>query len=127
MTDLKDHLALHAAALRVREVRGGVLAANIAHAATPGYKARDLDFSSALTSELGAGGLRTSHARHISTGQTKASGLGFRMPTTSALDGNTVELDVEQRAFAENALRYQLSLTLLNRKISGLTRAIKGE
>ena len=127
MNALKDHLGVHTAALTLREARGGMLAANIAHAATPGYKARDMDFGAALASEMGAGPLRTSHAQHIAVGDPVATGLGYRQPTTASLDGNTVELDVEQREFAENALRYQLSLTLLNRKISGLARAIKGE
>jgi flagellar basal-body rod protein FlgB len=54
-------------------------------------------------------------------------GLGFRVPVTASLDGNTVELGVEQMEFAENTLRYQTSLQLLNRRISGLMTAIKGE
>ena len=46
---------------------------------------------------------------------------------TASLDGNTVEPGVEQMEFAENTLRYQTSLQLLNRRISGLMTAIKGE
>jgi len=43
------------------------------------------------------------------------------------LDGNTVELHIEQMEFAENVARYQASLSFLNQKISGLKSAIKGE
>lgn len=124
---IRDHLNLHATALNLREKRNEMLASNIANAATPGYKARDIDFNSALQAELGNGEMRISNGRHFATGQVNATQAGYRVPTTSSMDGNTVEMGVEQLEFAENTLRYQTSLTLLNRKISGLTRAIKGE
>ena len=53
--------------------------------------------------------------------------LEYRTPINPSLDGNTVELSVEQMEFSENVIRYQTSLTFLNRKISGLMSAIKGE
>jgi flagellar basal-body rod protein FlgB len=49
------------------------------------------------------------------------------MPTAESLDGNTVELHVEQMQFAENVMKYEASLNFLNRKITGLMSAIKGE
>jgi flagellar basal-body rod protein FlgB len=56
-----------------------------------------------------------------------ATDLKFRVPTEPSLDGNTVELAVEQVQFSENVIRYQTSLGFLNRRISGLESAIKGE
>ena len=53
--------------------------------------------------------------------------LKYRVPFNVAFDGNTVELSTEQMEFAENTLRYQTSLQFLNRRISGLMTAIKGE
>ena len=53
--------------------------------------------------------------------------MGYRVPVNKSLDGNTVELSVEQMEFAENTLRYQTSLSFINRRISGLMSAIKGE
>ena len=53
--------------------------------------------------------------------------LGYRQPINPSLDGNTVESAVEQMEFAENSVRYQTSLMFLNRRISGLARAIRGE
>lgn len=124
---LRDHLGLHADALKVAERRGGLLASNIAQAATPGYKARDVDFATELARIDGVGVLAATDARHI--GQPAAMGqqAGWRVPVTASLDGNTVEPAVEQTKFAENALRQQASLTFLNRRISGLMAAIKGE
>jgi flagellar basal-body rod protein FlgB len=51
----------------------------------------------------------------------------YRDPVNPSLDGNTVELAVEQMQFSENTLKYQASLQFLNRKISGLMSAIRGE
>jgi flagellar basal-body rod protein FlgB len=132
-TLLRNHLAMHAEALKISERRGAIIAANIANAATPGYKARDIDFRAELAQRvrgaggLGAGGLAVTDPRHIAHPAALMSGPGFRVPTTAALDGNTVETSVEQVQFAENALRQQASLTFLNRRISGLRSAIRGE
>ena len=111
---------IHGAALTLRSERMGVIASNIANAATPGYKARDIDFNAALDARLAreSGG---------ATAASDSAGLVWRNPTMPSLDGNTVELGVEQMEFAENTLRYQTSLQLLNRRISGLMTAIKGE
>ena len=51
----------------------------------------------------------------------------FRQPIHPSLDGNTVEMAIEQMQFSENVMRYQTTLTFLNNKIAGLKSAIKGE
>ena len=127
MNGVRDHLATHANALMLREKRNTILASNIANAATPGFKARDIDFKSAMQQAVGVSDLRTTHGKHIPTGTGLGTGLGYRQPLNPSMDGNTVEMAVEQTEFSENSLRYQTSLQLLNRKIGGLTRAIKGE
>ncbi|AXJ95335.1 MULTISPECIES: flagellar basal body rod protein FlgB [unclassified Sphingomonas] len=107
---------IHGAALEVRSQRMGVLASNIANASTPGFKARDIDFQSALASV---------------EGDTAAQGIGqatkYRVPLQTSMDGNTVDLSQEQTAFAENAIQYQTTLSFLNGRISQITRALKGE
>lgn len=128
MTDtFRDHLSLFSTSLSLREQRGAMLASNIANAATPGFKARDMDFQSVLAAQTGSGSMAVSDARHFATGTPGAAQAGYRVPVNPSLDGNTVELAVEQMEFAENSLRYQTSLTLLNRRISGLMQAMKGE
>lgn len=128
--DLRSAFGLHADALMLRERRGAILTANIANAATPGYKARDIDFDAELARRAGGkdggGALATTDARHIGAGAGPGAAL-YRVPVTAALDGNTVEPAVEQMQFAENVVRQQASLTLLNRRISGLLSAIRGE
>lgn len=121
-----DSIGLHAQSLVLREKRGEIIASNIANAATPNFKARDFDFETELARATGDGGMMRTDSRHL--GDTFSEGnLGYRVPLNSSLDGNTVELAVEQTEFAENTLRYQTSLQLLNRRISGLMTAIKGE
>lgn len=127
MTTIRDHLGIHADALVLRERRNTVLASNVANAATPHFKARDFDFAGELARATGGGALSSTHARHFAVGHSGPGGLGYRQPVNPSLDGNTVELAVEQMEFSENATRYQTSLVLLNRKISGLQRAIRGE
>jgi flagellar basal-body rod protein FlgB len=126
-TGFRDTIGLHAEALVLRERRNGILASNIANAATPQFKARDFDFTAALQDATGDGTMRRADSRHLSESPGGGAGLGYRVPVNPALDGNTVELGVEQMEFAENTLRYQTSLQMLNRRISGLMTAIKGE
>lgn len=110
---------IHGAALELRSQRMGVLASNIANAATPGYKARDLDFGAALKARLDGAGMGLPGA--------EGAGLVYRRPTMQSLDGNTVELAREQVAFAENAVAYSATLSFVQGKVNTITRAIKGE
>ncbi len=121
-----ESIGLHAQSLMLREKRGEILASNIANAATPNFKARDFDFESELARASGGFDLARTAPGHLRGGSADG-GLGYRVPLNASLDGNTVELPVEQMEFAENTLRYQTSLQLLNRRISGLMTAIKGE
>lgn len=106
---------VHGAALAVRSQRMGVLASNIANASTPGFKARDVDFGQALASMEGG------------AEDGVAAAVKYRVPTQTSMDGNTVELNAEQTAFAENAVQYQTTLSFLNGRIDQITRALKGE
>jgi len=123
-------LGIHQKALAVRSQRAEILASNIANADTPGYKARDIDFKSTLANiDTRAGNsLTRTNSKHIqiSTADSNPEIL-YRTPNQSSLDGNTVDDQLEKSAFAENALRYQASLTFLGGKFKGMLAAIKGE
>ena len=110
---------IHGAALELRSQRMGVLAANIANAATPGFKARDIDFNAALDARL--------EDRRGSGLPVREPELLYRRSTMPSLDGNTVELGREQVAFAENALAYSATLSFVQGKVNTITRALKGE
>ncbi|EHQ52155.1 flagellar basal-body rod protein FlgB [Ectothiorhodospira sp. PHS-1] len=124
-------IGIHGDALQVRSKRLELLASNIANSDTPNYKARDLDFRQVLSRahQPDALGLRLTHAAHIATdasGQALDEPL-YRVPTQPSLDGNTVDPQLEQAAFAENTVQYQASLDFLSKKFSGLRTALKGE
>ena len=128
-----EAIAFQSKALGLRAYRQQVLAENIANADTPNYKARDFSFKSALDSSMAGratGGLAMERTApgHLSgsTGRALAD-LKFRQPMQSSADGNTVEMDVERAEFAENALRYEASLTFINSRIKGLMTAIQGQ
>ena len=52
-SSIDNYLGVHAAALKLRSQRTEVLAANLANADTPGYRARDIDFKRALATASG--------------------------------------------------------------------------
>ena len=116
-------------ALKLRALRNQVLAANIANADTPNFKARDIDFQAALSAAKGDGAsLRTTSDQHFRSLNTSTMGTEvlYRVPMQSSLDGNTVETDVEQAAFAENALQYRATLQFLDGQIRSIKYALKG-
>ena len=123
-------LGIHPKALALGARRLEVLAANMANSDTPGYKARDIDFRSALREAAGAaagGRLERTHTRHLPGQAAAAERLQYRVPSQPALDGNTVDAELEQTAFAEAAVRYQASLDFLASRIDGLRKALRGE
>ena len=128
MKFIEGHLKVHSESLALRSKRNEILSSNIANAATPNFKAKDLDFNEMLNNKMGFGEVNTNDRRHskVSIGPNE-QGVKFRQNVTPSKDGNTVELHVEQMQFSENVMRYQSSLEFLNRKIAGLMSAIKGE
>lgn len=124
-----QQLAPYVDALKFREQRNDVLSTNMANADTPNYKARDVDFSSALrgaaNAQLRMAKTSAAHTDGLTT-STLGTDLKYRVPTQPTLDGNTVDTDVEQAAFAENAVEYRAALTFLNGQIRTLQLAIRG-
>ena len=123
-------LGIHQKALAFRSQRAEILASNIANADTPGYKARDIDFKTTMANlnSRSSGELTRTNSKHIqiSAAENNTEVL-YRTPNQSSLDGNTVDGLLEKSEFAENALRYQASLTFLSGKFKGMKAAIKGE
>lgn len=117
MPSLDQVLALNGGALKLRSQRLNMLASNIANASTPGYKAKDLDFDRAMQQAKNGSSIDQAMADHT----------GFRVPLQPSLDGNTVELSVEQTLFAENAIQYRTTLSFLQGQVSSIRRALKGE
>lgn len=132
MSMIDRAFSIHDDAMMLRSRRSSILAANIANADTPDYKARDMDFSAMMeqlqTDEKRGVTLARTNDRHINAApMVTDSAIKYRNPLQASLDGNTVDMHAEQARFAQNAFEYQTSLTLVNKKISGLLLAIKGQ
>jgi flagellar basal-body rod protein FlgB len=112
MNALKEHISFQASALSLRERRNTILASNIANASTPGYKARDVDFGREMSRQVGESPVFKTNVRH--------------MDSLAGTGGDALQ-SVEQMEFSENTLRYMTTLTFLNRRISGLMSAIRGD
>ncbi|NMG69081.1 flagellar basal body rod protein FlgB [Parazoarcus communis] len=114
---VEQSLSVHVRALELRMQRSEILAANLANEGTPAFQARDIDFSREMQ-RLGSG---------MSGLPDAAPELMYRVPAQASLDGNTVELNVEQAEFSRNAMDFQTSLTFLTMKFRGLKQAIEGQ
>jgi flagellar basal-body rod protein FlgB len=124
-------------ALQLRAERQRLVASNIANADTPGYIARDMDFARTLRATTaglpGAAAMATSHAGHIGTGSASLGGgkvgseLLYATPSQTNLDRNTVDMDRERAAFADNAVKYEATLRFINSNVRTSLSAITGQ
>ena len=132
---IDSYLGVQQDALNVQSKRMEVLAKNLANVDTPNYKAQDIDFRAALAQAGGAGSnlqmAGTSSGQNIGAateGQVDlSSALKYRTPLAPSIDGNTVDTQMEQSAFAENTVRYQATLTFLTGSLKDLMTAITGQ
>jgi flagellar basal-body rod protein FlgB len=127
MNMIDNALGVHAQALGLRSKRMEVLARNIANADTPHYKAKDIDFSTVLK-QTRENALQTTHNVHMALPMEESpGGEKFRVPFNASFDGNTVELNVEQAKFGQIAADYQTTLNILENRVSGIRRALRGD
>ncbi|MCL1861445.1 MAG: flagellar basal body rod protein FlgB [Proteobacteria bacterium] len=132
---LDKDLQVHQTALNLQAYRQQLLASNIANSDTPNFKARDIVFHDALDAALGRGQwgqalpLMKTNARHLG-GKAEFSPETFtryRAEWQSAVDGNTVDMDMERAAFAENSVHYEASITFINGLLRSMQTAITGQ
>lgn len=128
-------LSFHQNALRVRGQRQELIAANIANADTPNYKARDLDFKSAMKNAMsgvaseGFNTTKTSgqHLDGLPSKTPSQGGAPFRPIIQGSVDGNTVDMDVERNQFADNAIRYEASVIMINGQLQKMLEALRSQ
>jgi flagellar basal-body rod protein FlgB len=132
MDRLTDGLNFNAQALVLRSERQRLIASNIANADTPGYVARDFNFAQALreaTSNAERPGASKAKAGDYGTEATAARverNLLYAMPSQTNLDRNTVDMDRERAAFAENTIKYESTLRFITGQVKTMMDAIKG-
>lgn len=123
MNKLDDLLNFNHQALNLRSQRQQVLASNIANADTPGYKARDFDFRSALATAAARPAASEASGGAAPAPQPE---LLYRSVIQPSIDGNTVDMDVERAQFAENTVHYEANITMLTHQIRMMLAAIQG-
>lgn len=111
----KDKDSFWETALRLRSQQMELIASNIANADTPNYKARDIDFKTALQQALAIQPsiklTTTSPQHHSATSNPFAESLAsYRVELQPSVDGNTVDMDVERSAFAQSSIMYEFTL-----------------
>jgi len=127
---LTDALNFHSQALMLRAERQRLIASNIANADTPGYQARDFDFAQALRqatgSPVGVGqGIAADVMSPAGAGGRTAPTLRYAAPSQTNLDNNSVDMNRERGAFAENAIRYESTLRFINGNVRTMLDAMK--
>jgi flagellar basal-body rod protein FlgB len=132
---LSDALDFQAQALNLRSQRQGIIASNIANADTPGYVAREMNFSQALREATGSSQSATTLAAtqpgHIGgnaapMGST-VSTLQYAAPSQTNLDNNSVDMDRERASFADNTVKYEAALRFIGASIKTTLSAITGQ
>ena len=141
MNALDTTFRFNETALKIGGQRQQVIASNMANADTPNFKATSVDFADVLARASGETGSRptaarvaiaTTHAGHIDHGAGAGSvvlstaDLTESKSTQPSIDGNTVDLDAERAAFADNTVRYEASFSFLNHQIKTLMSAVQG-
>jgi flagellar basal-body rod protein FlgB len=141
---LTDSLDFQAQALNLRSERQRLIASNIANADTPGYQAKDFDFSTALRQATGVGSsaqsglglprlaLATASSGHLGrdgqpAGSAPSPELGYATASMTSVDSNTVDMDRERASFADNTVRYEATLRFINGQMRTLNTAITGQ
>ncbi|MBK8317194.1 MAG: flagellar basal body rod protein FlgB [Betaproteobacteria bacterium] len=131
MASIEQSLSVFSQALNLRTQRHQVLASNIANADTPNYKARDFSFETAMQnamsgrSDVGRVDMARTSAGHIArSGAGGSADFKYRSETQSAVDGNTVDMDVERAQITENAMQYQILTQLISNKFQGIRSAL---
>lgn len=133
VSKLDQAFGFHKQVLSLRTERQQLIAANIANADTPNYKARDIDFGKSLQDALaGRGGLngvtpmaRTASGHLPGLATMPARDLLYRNEHQASVDGNTVEMDVERANFTDNAIRYEASINFVTSRFKGLVDAMQ--
>lgn len=137
LNKIDKEIAFVQSALNLRARRQEILASNLANSDTPNYKARDLDFASALRSAMGVSGgvggplsmarTQSGHLDGMGSGNGAAAALKYRSAVQPSLDGNTVDMDVERAHFTDNALHYQFLLDRAGAAFSTMKLAVGAE
>lgn len=128
-----DPMAFGEAALKLRSYRQELIASNLVNADTPGYKAKDIAFGDVLREQMAGASkseglsLAVTNTKHLSVNGSFDPSIQYRQAIQPALDGNTVDPDVERTEFAKNSFMTEATLNFLSSTIRTRLSAITGQ
>jgi flagellar basal-body rod protein FlgB len=121
--------------LELRGYRQQILSADLANASTPGFKAVDLDFREALAAAAAPDTADriwlVDDPRQLprpggGAPKSAAGAVKYLIDRPVTLDGNSVDLDREKVAAADNGVQYEAAATFASQTIKMLATAIGG-
>lgn len=133
LEQMTARLDFHSQSLLLRSQRQQVIASNIANADTPGFVARDFDFTAALHKATGGTTAASptmtdnGHMRLGGRGAAGAASMAYTVQTQPSQDGNSVDLDRERANFVDNSIRYESTLRFINGHVKTMLTAISGQ
>lgn len=126
---LLPNLATMQRALTLRSARQELLSQNLANAATPNYRAVDLDFAATMrAAEQGtAVPLAATDGHHLGGVEARGSAPVEMVTTRTAagLDGNTVDVEAAMGTLAENTVLYGATAQITAGIFTSLIQAIR--
>ncbi|MCD6298809.1 MAG: flagellar basal body rod protein FlgB [Deltaproteobacteria bacterium] len=115
-------------AISITQQRHALIAGNVSNLDTPGFRAKDIDFKTAMAKALESGpelNLAKTNPKHIDLG-TDAAHRIEPIEEEGEYDGiNWVNIDNEMRKLTENKLMYRTAVEVLLRKIAILKEVIR--
>ncbi len=117
-------------ALDFQSQRQLLVSSNISNMDTPGYKAQDVDFQSALKEAVGGGDdlkMKRTQSGHFGPGKDNLKMLQpdvYEEPDAARSNGNNVNVDKEMTKLAENQIAYSATIQLLQKRGSTIRAAI---
>jgi len=115
-------------AIKISQQKHGHIIGNISNLETPGYRAKDIDFKTALARAVGSD-------REIQLVRTHPKHMGFRVDSPHGIEAveqqgewngyNWVSIDKEMTKLIENNLMYRTAIETLMRKIAILRDVVR--
>ncbi|WP_026835622.1 flagellar basal body rod protein FlgB [Eubacterium xylanophilum] len=105
--------------------RNDVLANNIANADTPGYKRKDVQFESFLSSAIAGTDSLDATVANIDLNELNSMTYTDQVGMSFRYDGNNVDINTENVELAKNQLKYYTLMNSMNAEFSRLKAAMK--
>jgi flagellar basal-body rod protein FlgB len=109
--------------------RHKLISGNIANSTTPDYASKDIDFKDEVQKALGSGStltMKATHTKHIGGSGPNREIKIIEHKAESDEDLNGVDIDTEMTNLSINQMRYTIGARMLQKKMDGLRKAIKG-